>query len=436
MVVVVGRRRTWPSRRRSSRRAVAAPRPRASRRRAFLVALRRANVAGRHSTWGSRPGLAPGARLVDARGAGRDALAQLARDGRRRAGARSCSWADVLGNVADAELARAPRWRARDVVVVDRPRRADARARRRRPAGRAWPTSARAPSPTSRAASRALGPEARRARLGLARRRRSPPSSPTSSAQSLGLVVRSSDGRAPSKRRTGYPALSVLTLGRRRGWSVAGRAARAGAAPARPDGLPGHPLDRDRRPRPPTPARSAAPARPRPRGGAPTRASPRPDAPRVEVPHADAYAWRVLRRAACTTTGSRCGARRRSAPLGRPPCCACNHLDLDRLGVADGGEVVAVGPRGSARLAVERCDDVGARRRRGRLRLARAPDGADVVRSWLARGDAVAEVRLETRDELAARRPALRPRGHLGGADHRRRAAWSSPSACCSTRSS
>jgi anaerobic selenocysteine-containing dehydrogenase len=116
----------------------------------------------------------------------------------------------------------------------------------------------------------------------------------------------------------------------------------------------------------------------------------------VDVPHPDAYAWRVYASRRLYDRGVAMQGSPALAALVAPTVLGLHQLDLDRLGVADGDEVVAVGPRGEARLRVTRDDAVA----RGVVEVAYsslAPDGSDVVRSWLRAGDLAAEIGLEAR---------------------------------------
>jgi NADH-quinone oxidoreductase subunit G len=116
----------------------------------------------------------------------------------------------------------------------------------------------------------------------------------------------------------------------------------------------------------------------------------------VDVPHADAYAWRLHASRRLYDDGAAMSASPALAGLVAATTLHLNHLDLDRLGVVAGDEVVAVGPRGETRLAVALDDAVP----RGVVEVAfgsRDRDGNDVVRSWLTAGQLTAEIALESR---------------------------------------
>ncbi len=66
----------------------------------------------------------------------------------------------------------------------------------------------------------------------------------------------------------------------------------------------------------------------------------------VDVPHADAYAWRLYVSRRLYDRGVAMQGSPALAALVAVTTLRLNHLDLDRLGVADGGEVLVSGPRG------------------------------------------------------------------------------------------
>ncbi len=334
---------------------------------------------------GLAPGVGPGHQPRDP---GRHALAQLDAMAAGSQGA-ILALGDVLGNVADAEHASAALARAAVVVVAGHGGPTLAHADVVLPAAVAHERSGTVTNLEGRVtalAAKVVAPGSAWGDVAIA----------AELAAELGAdlgMAGVEDAARLLEERAAYPALSVLTSVNVEG-VVAGRAAPAVARlPLDPMAFPGirsietsglNPY-----------AGAVAPPAPSAEGWRADAGLAAPDAPRVEVPHPDAYAWRVLATRRLYDDGVAMGGSPALAPLARATRLRLHHLDLDRLGVADGDEVVAVGPRGSARLAVERCDDVA----RGVVEVGfgtRAPDGADVVRSWLARGDAVADVRLET----------------------------------------
>ncbi|MFI5035046.1 MAG: NADH-quinone oxidoreductase subunit NuoG [Acidimicrobiales bacterium] len=352
----------------------------------FLPALRRANVRGALDM-GLAPGLAPGRGVHPA--LGRDALEQLdaLASGEQRA---VLLLGGLLDNVADVEHATAALTRAGVVAVT----------------GHGGSTLAHADVvlPAAVQHERAGTVTNIEGRVSALNAKLVPPGSAWTDVaiaaelaeefgQSLGLssVV---DVARVIEETTGYPALSVLAAGgegvvagapvmvveRRaldpiafpgiRSIETSGLVSRAGAITAERT------------------AQSAVTTRARLGEVAAGRG--------VDVPHADAYAWRLY---VARRLYDRGGAMRGSPALDRlvgATALRLNHLDLDRLGVADGDEVTVVGPRGETRLAVTRDDAVA----RGVVQVAfatLAPDGSDAVRSWLRAGELTAEVRLEAR---------------------------------------
>ncbi len=353
----------------------------------FLTALRRANVRGAIDM-GLAPGLAPGRAVHPA--TGRDTLAQLAALAAGEQSAVLLLGGCVVGNVADVELAHAALSRAGVVAVTGHGGATLAYADVVLPAsvaqervgtvtnleGRVSALNAKLVAPGSSWPDVAIAAE-------LAEE----------FGQSLGLssVV---DAARAIEETTGYPALSVLE-----GSSdevVIGRAATS--APRRaldPIAFPG--------------IRSIETSGLAERASATTRevGAPRHSPPGVawdqvsagrgvDVAHPDAYAWRVYASRRLYDRGVAMQGSPALAALVAPTVLGLHQLDLDRLGVADGDEVVAVGPRGEARLSVTRDDAVA----RGVVEVAfssLAPDGSDVVRSWLRAGDLAAEIGLEVR---------------------------------------
>ena len=277
--------------RRSSRTAIRTLGRGATRRASSSSALRRSQRARARSTWGSAPGLAPGARLRRrARGPRHPGPAR--RDSRAGEQTRASSLLGgcLLGNVA-RRRARATRRSTRaDVVVVTGHGGRDARLRRRRPAGRGGPRALGHGHQPRGSRDRAWRPRSSRpARPGPTSR--SPRSWPTSSARASGWRRVERRRARPSRRRRGVPgALGPGRLGDVDGVVVGRAGAAVRATPARPDGLPGDPLDRDRRPRR-LRRRGGATGAVGPTGGATTPALRDLGAPpSVDVPLADAYA--------------------------------------------------------------------------------------------------------------------------------------------------
>ncbi len=174
----------------------------------------------------------------------------------------------------------------------------------------------RAPSPTSRAASRALdakivAPGSAWPDVAIAAELAE------EFGQSLGLSSVVEAARA-IEETTGYPALSVLDGLERRRRRRPRRDERAAPRPG-PDGLPGHPLDRDRPVSPSAPRRTTvevdAPRDTRPPASPGTRSSAGRG---VDVAHRRRLrAGASTRVGASTTAASRCRVRRRSPPSSR-----------------------------------------------------------------------------------------------------------------------
>ncbi|MDE3064094.1 MAG: NADH-quinone oxidoreductase subunit NuoG [Acidobacteriota bacterium] len=353
----------------------------------FLPALRRANVRGALDM-GLAPGLAPGRRLHE--GIGRDTPAQLAAmaDGRQRAVL--LLGGSLLGNVADVDQARAALERARVVAVTGHGGATLAHADVVLPAtvsyerdgtvttleGRVSSLHAKLAAPGSAWPDVAIAAELAEEfgqSLGVAsveeaaRVVEETTGYPTMSAMlAAGEGVVAGRPNVPATRR----ALDPMAFPGIRSIETSGLLARVGATSS-----------------------VAAPSTP---AAAPVRLEEVAAGRGVDVPHADAYAWRLHVGRRLYDRGV---AMRGSPALGAlvgPTTLGLNHLDLDRLGVTDGDEVVAVGPRGEARLPVRRDDAVP----RGVAEVAFATlsaDGEDVVRSWLSAGALTAEIALEVR---------------------------------------
>jgi len=353
----------------------------------FLGALRRANVRGALDM-GLAPGMAPGRGISERRG--RDTLAQLDALASGEQRALLLLGGCLLGNVADAEHAGAALAAARVVVVTGHGGASLAHAEVVLPAavaqervgtvtnfeGRVSALSAKLVAPGSAWPDVAIASE-------LAEE----------FGQTLGLASVVDAARA-IEETTGYPALSVAAHG------VEGVVVDRAESPP-----PARPLDPMANPGISSIETSGTTSR----AGAVTleRAAP-PERVRravlndvatgrgVDVPHADAYAWRLYVSRRLYDRGVAMQGSPALAALVGVTTLHLNHLDLDRLGVTDGGEVLVSGPRGEAHLSVTLDDAVG----RGVAEVAFGTldaEGHDVVRSWLVAHALTAEIALEAR---------------------------------------
>jgi len=352
----------------------------------FLPALRRSNVRGALDM-GLAPGLAPGRGVHGV--SGRDTSSQLDALAAGEQRAVLLLGGGLLGNVADVERASAALARARVVCVTGH--------------GGATLAHADVVLPAAVAHERAGTVTNIEGRISALNAKLVAPGSAWSDVaiaaelaeecgQTLGIASVVDAARA-IEETTGYPALSVLA-GDGEG-VVVDRAAPAPRRALDPMAFPG--------------IRSIENSGLSARAGAITVESAAAHHPAaratlgevaagrgVDVPHADAYAWRLYLSRRLYDHGVAMRGSPALAPLAAPTTLGLNHLDLDRLGVTSGDQVVVVGPRGESRLPVVLDDAVA----RGVVEVAfgsLGPDGEDVVATWLSSRATTIEISLEAR---------------------------------------
>ena len=355
----------------------------------FLPALRRGNVRGALDM-GLAPGLAPG-RGFDPSARGRDALAQLDALVAGEQSALVLLGGDLIGNVLDAPRARAALDAARLVVVTGHAGPDLAYADVVLPAtvthertgtvtnleGRVTAVTAKLAAPGSAWSDVAIAAELADA-LGA----------------DLGLGS-DADASRVIEATTGYPAASVLADVVSDGVVVGRPGAARARRPLDPIAIPG--------------IRSTDQVGLGPHAGAVTATSTTAAdvatratlgdlgaPPTVSVPPVDAYAWRLLVGRRLYDRGVAVQGSAALRALAAPTTLRLHHLDLDRLGVAEGDVVAVNGARGAVDLAVAR-DDSLARGVAGLDVASLSAEGVDAVSALVDARDTVSQVRLETR---------------------------------------